>query len=452
MAKILFINNFVFLSGVYSSIPIAHHLKAQGNQVGFICYAKTVPLLRKEGIDPVWDIPGLLLDKISKRYNFLSSWRSYLFQEAGRTAVAFFAGSALRKNIRGNINNIIKIINEWKPDVVICDSLDYEGIIAAEFCNLSYATSHIICLDIPSAFLPPFGMGCSPKAKKSLYLKIYGCGLNLLTDISDKTINSIRKTYGLSAVSGATFGLSPYLALVYTTEALEYERPDLPQQICYVGPCFSDSRGYDKDMEFPSELLGESPLIYVFFGMANQKSTAPLLTKIIAASKGQSWKVIISLGESGKEKVGPLVKQLSPNIFICGYVNQLELLKRTQLVVTHGGVNTIAEALKKGVPLLVIPQGAGNYENAQRVVEAKAGLRLNFYRASCETIRSAISQILENEAFKINAGKVAADFSKTDGGKVSAELILELIKRRSPMLRAPNQQPTIYAGEKPVFL
>ncbi|MEJ1937912.1 nucleotide disphospho-sugar-binding domain-containing protein, partial [Nostoc sp. NIES-2111] len=72
---------------------------------------------------------------------------------------------------------------------------------------------------------------------------------------------------------------------------------------------------------------------------------------------------------------------------------------RAACVVTHAGHGTVMRALSHGLPLLCMPMGRDQNDNAARVVARGAGLRLP-ETASAGEIRSALLALLEDPGFR----------------------------------------------------
>ncbi len=92
---------------------------------------------------------------------------------------------------------------------------------------------------------------------------------------------------------------------------------------------------------------------------------AELLRTFATALAPLGGTVIISTGQTDPDALGPLPADVLPRRF----VPQPEVPARAALFVTHGGMNSVNEAMYAGVPMLVVPQGADQPMTAARVVE-----------------------------------------------------------------------------------
>ena len=73
--------------------------------------------------------------------------------------------------------------------------------------------------------------------------------------------------------------------------------------------------------------------------------------------------VLVALGSAAGAGLG----DLSTNVHVEGFVDQAGVLKVADLVVHHGGSGTVLAALAAGVPQVVIPTGADQFVNADRL-------------------------------------------------------------------------------------
>ncbi|WP_307102242.1 nucleotide disphospho-sugar-binding domain-containing protein [Arthrobacter globiformis] len=105
--------------------------------------------------------------------------------------------------------------------------------------------------------------------------------------------------------------------------------------------------------------------------------------------------MVVSTGQTDPALLGPL----PANVLASRFVPQLEVLARAALFVTHGGMNSVNEAMYAGVPMLVIPQGAEQPLVAGRVAESGAGLSIRAQDAlgaeRAEALEFAVLLILE---------------------------------------------------------
>src|SRR5436305_5222651 len=106
-------------------------------------------------------------------------------------------------------------------------------------------------------------------------------------------------------------------------------------------------------------------------------------------------KLVDELAETDHRVVvsmGPQHEELRPadNMVGAEFLPQPAILPQVDLVITHGGNNTVTECFHNGVPMVVLPLFWDQYDNAQRVSETGFGVRLDTYRFQDRELTDAI--------------------------------------------------------------
>ena len=112
--------------------------------------------------------------------------------------------------------------------------------------------------------------------------------------------------------------------------------------------------------------------------------------------------VIMSIGN--KTDIKDLEK-IPENFKVYNYVPQLEVLKKVDLFITHGGMNSSSEGLYNGLPLIVVPQFADQFLIAERVTELGAGLPL-INDVNPSSIEKTVNEVLSKPSYRENAKKI----------------------------------------------
>jgi UDP:flavonoid glycosyltransferase YjiC (YdhE family) len=122
------------------------------------------------------------------------------------------------------------------------------------------------------------------------------------------------------------------------------------------------------------------------------------------------------------------------------FVPHRAVLPHASLMVSHAGWQTINASLADGVPLLCIPDGRDQPDNALRVVSAGAGMRIP-KRSSPRRIRRAIVQALADPAMREAAGRMAQALARSDGACAVADGLEELTQLRTRSAAASLNLP-----------
>ena len=128
---------------------------------------------------------------------------------------------------------------------------------------------------------------------------------------------------------------------------------------------------------------------------------AGVLQKVIDALAPLPARVLVTLG--GSIEAGEL--RARDNCVVVESAPHGAVMREAALVVTHGGYGTVMRALVSRAPMLVIPHGRDQNDNAVRVTERSAGLSL-MPGASVEEIRSAVQRLLTQPQFRAAAKRL----------------------------------------------
>jgi MGT family glycosyltransferase len=164
-------------------------------------------------------------------------------------------------------------------------------------------------------------------------------------------------------------------------------------------------------------------LVYVSFGSVTAGGHLPfypaLYRAAIDALAPLPARFLLTVGEERDHRE---LGALPPNVTVERWVPQDEVLTHAAAVVTHGGHGTVIKALAADVPLLVLPMGRDQNDNATRVTERGAGLQLTPETAS-DAIAQATRRLLDEPSFAEAAAQLGARIRDDAAGD---EAVVEL--------------------------
>ncbi|QGM05642.1 macrolide family glycosyltransferase [Stenotrophomonas maltophilia] len=213
------------------------------------------------------------------------------------------------------------------------------------------------------------------------------------------------------------------LNLVFTTPDFQPGGAQFNDSYRFVGAC-TGSRPVDVGFD---ALVHEPPLIYVSLGTVFDAGTS-LLHTLAEALSPLAGTVVLAAGQTDPGALGPVAQ----NVIVRRSVPQLQVLKQAALFVTHGGMNSVNEAMAAGVPVLVIPQGADQPMVARRVCDLGAGLALRKEEADAATVQRLARELLGDSRFKAAAGAQRTSHLLAGGAARAADEIETLLSRRTP--------------------
>lgn len=208
---------------------------------------------------------------------------------------------------------------------------------------------------------------------------------------------------------------SPWLNLYSYPAEADYERA-IP-----LGPTWtrldSTVRHLDLEWELPEHLRsGEGALIYLSLGSLGSADVG-LMQRLVDLLATTRHRAIVSKG--------PLADQITLHDGQVGasFLAQPAILPLVDLVITHGGNNTVTEAFHHGKPMIVLPLFWDQVDNAQRVDETGFGRRLSTYGFEDEELTGAIDDLLTDEALMARLAAMSARIKSTSGTVRAADLI-----------------------------
>lgn len=105
-----------------------------------------------------------------------------------------------------------------------------------------------------------------------------------------------------------------------------------------------------------------------------------------------------------------------------------QLLPRCAALVHHGGIGTIAQAMRAGVPQLVVPHAHDQPDNAARLVRLGVGRKLEVRQFKRVRISRILTELLGAPSTRENCRSVAARFTGVDAIGETCDLIEELMQ------------------------
>jgi MGT family glycosyltransferase len=215
---------------------------------------------------------------------------------------------------------------------------------------------------------------------------------------------------------------SPWLNLSLYPDEVDYPRSQPPAATWHdLQTCVRDSDA----MWTPPE--GEGPLVYLSLGSLGS-ADLPLMQQLVASLTGTPYRVVVSKG--------PLHDQLELPDGMTGaeFLPQASLLPHVDVVITHGGNNTVTECLHHGKPMVVLPLFWDQFDNAQRIHETGFGRRLPTYEVGRDELVGAIDALLADTALAARLVTVSSRVRRSPGTATAADLIERVAATKEPVL------------------
>lgn len=303
---------------------------------------------------------------------------------------------------RRTLPELLNIISEWHPDLLVRDNTEYAGCVAATAAGIPHAV-----------------------------MQIAGLGPGFLQNIDEP----LRQLCDLAGVAPADPAALMYRYLLLLPRPFRLWKPDFPapstlHSFRYVG--FSGA-GDEVLPPWTTTLAG--PTIYATLGTVANYAT-DVFTAILEGLRDEPANLILTVG---RDRDPAEFGEQPANVRVERYIPQDLLLPHCDLVVTHGGSGTMLDALSHGIPMVMIPYAADQPLNARLC--AQEGVARVVWLADhtgpgqlAQAIKEAARDVLGNPRYRIEAQRLRKEIDDLPGLEHAVALLERLIAERAPIL------------------
>ena len=298
-------------------------------------------------------------------------------------------------------DKVCREMAELKPDLIVADSMALWGKAVALKLGISFVSSTTtFAFNQHSAKIMKQGIGdllkmlfTIPKTSKQVKrLKDKGYPVKNILDIIGNDDNTHT--------------------IVYTSPEFQPCSETFSDKYSFVGPSIRPATAKTEK--------NRDKLIYISMGTVNN-DMMPFYKSCISALANTDYQVIMSIGSLvSVEDFG----KLPENISVYSHVDQIAVLGKADVFVSHCGMNSVSESLYFEVPLVMLPQTSEQKGVAERVSQINAGIKLD--KSDGTLVLSAINKILSDSTYKENAKKIAEGFKNSSGAKGAADKIIQV--------------------------
>jgi MGT family glycosyltransferase len=414
----------------YPLTALGRRLQAQGHEVVYFQVADLEPPIRAAGLE----------FRQLGRDDFPPGKLRALNEDVGKlTGLA-----ALRLGLRRMMVHATMLfrdapaaIRDEGVDALIVDQVAMAGGTVAQHLRLPFVSAALalpLNLDasVPFVSFPwPHGHGPATRLRNRLGNAFIGW----INAAVLETINRQRRVWGLPRARGLNELFSTLAQVVQLPAALELPGRRVPSHFHYTGP-WTDDRGR-APVDFPWTRLDPSrPLAYASMGTLQNGLLRPF-RDIAEACAGLDLQLVISLG-GGLDPSA--LGGLPGDPIVVEYAPQLELIRRSALTISHGGLNTVLESLERGVPMVVLPVTYDQPGVGTRVAWSGAGRSIPVGRLTVGRLRDAVSTVLGDPSYRERAEGLQLRLKAADGLNRAADLIEAAFDSSSSFRAMPADQ------------
>lgn len=370
-------------------LPVAHALQAHGHEVA-LCSAPALRAAVERQRLPFF-AAGLDWDTSDPRYIevLCAAAGGLTFPPlTGMARLAWvtnelFIGAAARSMVP----DVVTLAREWSADLIVRQSLEYSGCVAAEVVGLPHAS------------------------------------------VADAAHSAIDRRHEVTASLDrlrTSIGLSsdPHGEMVYRYLHLCFAPPRFDGPSAVFPPTAKFLRHTNPTVvgeQLPRWLdeLEARPTVLVSMGTVFHR-TAGIYEAVLEGLRDEPVNLLVAAGfDQDPRRFG----RQPPNVRLESYLPLASLLPRCDLFVTHGGFNSVKESLAAGVPMVVIPISADQPYSAGRCAALGVGAVVGPDERSPVAVRQAVRTVLADRGYARRAREMQCDMAALPGPEHGVALL-----------------------------
>ncbi|MCB0603019.1 MAG: glycosyltransferase [Saprospiraceae bacterium] len=335
------------------------------------------------------------------------------------------------------IDACIAVIREKSIDLLVADVLIFPAIIAAEFLQIPKIVVFHMPEYLPGPNRPPGNLGLKPGEGFFYRLRDRLLGRLMVAKFDEFRSALNHKLTALSLPPlKHTIDLfeRAELRLIQTLRRFDHPIEPSPANVRYTGPVLDDPDwASNARWESPWSQQAPRPLVVVSFSSTFQNQHR-IIQKCIDALAGLPVYGCVTLGPA----MGHYDFSLPDNVVTLSSIKHSLLFPHADLVITHGGHGTIMRALSYGIPLICMPMGRDQYDNALSVELSGCGINISA-KASSSKIRSSVEHVLLQGTYRNNVEHMREQIKSNEGMDAVIAEINDLILANQNKRKALNQ-------------
>lgn len=326
--------------------------------------------------------------------------------------------------------DVIEELRREPADLVVSSEMLLGVIAGCEAIGQKVAafTCNINLFGTPG--VPPVGLGLAPARtpEEEAFHREVAAGNEALFATGLPMLNAARAALRLPPLARlADQILAAEALLLGTSAAFDFAPRVLPDDVFYVGPQLADPP-WAAPWRSPWAADDARPLVLAAFSTTFQDHVA-VLQAVIDGAAGLPIRLLVTLGDTiAPEELAP-----AANCALVHSAPHNHVMPEAALVITHGGHGTVTRALMHGKPMIVVPHGRDQADNAVRVTARGAGIMLPA-DAPAAAFRAAIERVFSEPGYAAAARGL--------GARVAEEV------RQSPVAEALERLASCTCGHR----
>jgi MGT family glycosyltransferase len=270
--------------------------------------------------------------------------------------------------------------------------------------------------ELPDPNVPPYlsGLAAEDEAACAAFHRRYLAAV----DRPHARLNRLRATAGLAPLPPGEFlEASPHLNLLLTPSIVRRHRAVSldPARFVYLEGCVRSEGPY----EIPPFPRHFEPLVYVSFGSLGA-ADVELMERMLAGFASLPARFLVNVGG-----FRDAYRAVPDNVHVDSWFPQPSVVAQSDLFIHHGGNNSFCEALRFGVPSVVMPYCWDGHDNARRAQEAGVGRRIDRADWTPQQLGETLLSLLADASMRRRLAENAARMAGQPGPQVAAAAILD---------------------------
>ncbi len=320
----------------------------------------------------------------------------------------------IRTIINGELNGLISKLN---PSAIIFTA--YNPIEAATFYLKYKIKTFLLYCHFPVD---------NDLSKKSLTDKIKEWSINMLMDDSNLEATNllidliISQGYTMNSLNDMLSVFENFYNVVPASEDFLIEDASIKENDFYIGACIPEQNIFHSDYDIQkleNELFeqrkSKKTIVYCSLDswaeQIDKEKTQKILQMVIGSFQQEAMKnhiLNISVGNLFED----YKSHESDTIRIHKWLPQMTMLEYSDLAIIHGGMGGVKECIMNEIPMIVIPLGLDQFENADRIVIHKLGIKMDVSALNNHEIIFTIKQLQNDTEIKDGLSKMKSSFEK----------------------------------------
>lgn len=402
MSKVLFLNSLGH-GHVNPTLGLVNELIEQGEEVIYFCSEDFKEKIESTGA--VFKVYEGELNPLKGRYNISGGWNITKFLNY--------------------INEILNSSEEIIKDILYqIEDVKFDYIVHGAMCPFGNIIAQI--LNIPS--VSSFAIFATPKELIDNNKKLINYELiekHPIMNTYKKISKKLEEIYHIEMpdkLIDLLFNKGD-INIAYTSKYFVSNIDYYDDSFKFIGPPIYNRK---ENLDFPFEKLESKKVIYISLGTVFNNTNSKIYDIFFKSFADTDAVVVMAAYNLDLSQFN-----IPDNFIIRNYVPQSEILKYTDVAITHAGMNSTNDLIYNNVPFVSIPIGADQPYMAGRASELGATISLDKDKLTPEILKNSVKKVLSDPSYLENIKKISNSFKQTGGYKKAVEEIFKLKEKNS---------------------